>query len=208
MIDLLIADDHDVVIAGIKNMLEGAEDITIKKVVKDGQAVIDALAESHYDVVLLDIDMPIKDGIEVVRELGAKTHPSRIIMLSMHDKIVMIETLLDLGVKGYLRKTAPKEVLIDSIRGVMRGEVVLESELSQRLLARMRSEDNSSVRITPRERLVLELLAKGLSSQEVSDEMSVSIHTTNGYRKSLLSKTGCTNVIELLNWAREHEYIP
>lgn len=206
MIKVVIADDHQMIIDGIRSLLSG-EDIEVVGEAADGQALLDLLTRTSADVVLLDINMPVLGGLEVTEVLKSKYPDLKILVLTMYNKPEFIRQLIGMGVNGYLLKNTGKDDLLTGIRKVQGGENFFSAAVSDTLISSMRTNMSANEpQLTKREKEVLRLIAKGLSTIEIAEQLFVSTHTVDTHRKNLLGKLGLKNTAGLVRYAFENGY--
>lgn len=200
-IKIAITDDHPLVIAGIQFLLSSEDDLQIVNSYANGDELMNGLATSRPDVLLLDIQMPGKTGDEIA-ELVLRQYPGiKIIALTNQDNIYYIKTMLRKGVLGYVLKTAPEEVLHQAIRTVYSGDIFLDPSLRNRFDADEPSNKRATSLVpvlTRREKEVLQLLTRNLTSQQIADELNISRKTVESHRQSLLIKLDVKNVAALI----------
>jgi len=207
MIKVVIADDHSLFSEGVDSILSHENTIQIVKQLSDGQQLISYLEENDCDVVLLDINMPHVDGIQCA-EWIVKHKPSvKIIMLTMFNKMMMVDTLVSIGVHGYVLKNVSKNDLIDAIQKVHAGKKYYSPEVTEKLIENSRQKENKTFALTKREKEVLTHISEGLKTSEIADKLFLSKHTIDTHRKNLLSKAGVKNAVDLVNWGRDNEFI-
>lgn len=199
-IRILVADDHALLRQGIKNILELEEDLIVIGEVADGEDAVKQTLQLTPDIVLLDINMPKLNGMEVTRRLSAAKSPSKVIILTMHDDESYVLEVVKAGAVGYLLKDVEPGMLVKAIRTVYLGESFIYPTLAKRLFAELnkqdakRSEINKYAEFTKEERLtyreveVLQLICQGMSNQEIAQklflsEKTVKNHLTNIFRK-------------------------
>lgn len=191
----MIADDHVLVREGLKQLLELETDIDVIAQAGDGKEAVEQALEYTPDVVLLDINMPRMNGIEVLRrfkDLGVK---SKVIMLTIHeDKEYLFETM-KIGANGYVLKDSDSDSLIKAIKGVNNGETYIQPSISSLLVEDMDRKDNESNKellkiksLTKREYEVLTLIAEGLSNRSIADKLYISEKTVKNHVSSILKK--------------------
>lgn len=194
-INVMIADDHVLVREGLKQLLELETDIDVIAQAGDGKEAVQQALEYTPDVVLLDINMPRMNGIEVLRrfkDLGVK---SKVIMLTIHeDKEYLFETM-KIGANGYVLKDSDSDSLIKAIKGVNNGETYIQPSISSLLVEDMDRKDNESNKellkiksLTKREYEVLTLIAEGLSNRSIADKLYISEKTVKNHVSSILKK--------------------
>ncbi|MEM6630933.1 MAG: response regulator transcription factor [Bacteroidota bacterium] len=208
MIHILIAEDHQVLVDGIRSMLQDQPDMLIVGEAVSGPEVFDVLRYQKVDVILLDLELPGMSGEEVCKELPHSYPGVRPLILTMHQEQERIATLLDLGAKGYLFKNTDKEELLAGIRTVMEGEIFLAKSVSETLMNEPESTENSYLpKITRRERQVLALIVEGLTNSEIADQLHISIKTVDSHRTNLLEKLRARNTASLVRIALEQDLI-
>ena len=211
MINLLIADDHQLLIDGIKTTLAGVEDINIVAAVYNGYQVLEQLDSGiHVDVILMDINMPKLDGLSATKLVHKKYPGVRIIALSQYDEKRFVKQMVKNGAWGYLLKDAGKDILVTAIRTVHGGENYFCERLSLRLINQeLKMEDTKSLfpKLTDREIEILRLIGRELSSQEIADKLFISFHTVESHRANLMSKAGVKNTAGLIRWATENDFL-
>ena len=207
MIKIAIADDHSLFVEGVSSMLQNEENIEIVGTASNGKEALNLIHSNTVDVLLLDINMPELDGADAARKILQEYPDTRIIVVTMYDKTVMIQKLIEIGVHGYLLKNASKQEIVMAINAVAGGEEYFSAEVMKKIITRMRKEESKTIEITKREKQVLELVAEGLTTAEISEKLFISTNTVDSHRKNILSKTGCKNATQLINWARENELI-
>lgn len=211
MINLLIADDHQLLIDGIKTTIAGIEDITVVAEVYNGYQVLEKLESGlHVDVIFMDINMPKLDGLICTKMVHKKFPDVKIIALSQYDEKRFVKQMVKNGASGYLLKDASKDVLETAIRTVNGGQNYFCDRLSLRLINQeLKMEDTKSLfpKLTDREVEILRLIGKELSSQEIADKLFISFHTVESHRANLMSKAGVKNTAGLIRWATENDFL-
>ncbi|MCO5248723.1 MAG: response regulator transcription factor [Chitinophagales bacterium] len=211
-IKLFIVDDHPIFIDGIVNLLKDINDFDIIGTANNGQEFLDAIKKNQPDVVLMDINMPVMDGIEATKELR-NTYPDiKVIALTMFNDIRFIKELLEIGAKGYILKNTSQEDLIKAIHTVVEGKPFLDSEVQAKVISSIsgdsdedeiddKNTDELVKNITGREMEILQLIALGLTSQDISEKLFISKNTVETHRKNLLAKLNVKNTASLLKFA-------
>jgi two-component system response regulator NreC len=207
-IRILIADDHSLIRAGLRALLEDVPDLQIVGEAEDGLAVLQLAAELHPDVALMDISMASLNGIETTRQLREISPQTRVLALTVHEDEGMLREMIRAGAFGYIIKRAAESDLIQAIRVISQGNMYVHPELTSALLkdlsphAATRKTVNET--LTPREIDVLLLLARGYTNRQIAQEMNLSRRTIEGYRSSLVGKLGFSSRVELMNYVEEH----
>jgi DNA-binding NarL/FixJ family response regulator len=210
IITLIIADDHELVRDGITTLINTFKDIKIVAEASNGEQLIQ-LAEKHLpDVILMDIQMPILDGIEATRIISKKFPGIGIIALSMMENVYKISDMIAAGASGYLLKDASKSEVIEGIRAVHDHKTYYCKGASQMIAAALASQTLHSgnsikqLRFTPREKEISNLICEGFSTQEISKKLHLGTRTIEGYRTRLLQKTGSHNTAGLVFYIMQH----
>lgn len=204
MIKLLIADDHKVLLDGFLSIFEKVENIQVMGTANNGQQVLDFLKDQEVDIVLMDINMPVLNGVETCKKITKKFAAVKVIALSMYRQVSYIKRMKQNGAQGYLLKDDSSDTMIEAIQKVHEGEEYYSSQLKDILLNSVFQEKASkSTNVTKREKEVLEHIAKGLTNAEIGSKLFLSEHTIISHRKNLLSKFNAKNTADLVRIAME-----
>ena len=211
MINVLIADDHQLLIDGIKATLAGIGDISIVAEVNNGYQVLEQLEKGlKVDVILMDINMPKLDGLSCTKMVRKKYPGAKIIALSQYDEKRFVKQMMKNGAMGYLLKDSDKDTLLTAIRTVNEGKPYFCERLSMRLInLELKMDDTKSLfpNLTERELEILRLIGKELSSQEIAEKLFISFHTVESHRANLMNKAGVKNTAGLIRWATENDFL-
>jgi len=201
-IKVLLVDDHQIVIDGIKSLLENTDDIQVVATANNGNEAISTLKLLTVDVILMDIDMPGINGIDATRQIHEKYKSIKIIMLTMHSESAMIKNLIEIGAHGYLLKNSSKEELVDAIYKVAKGAKYFSSEVTMSMLNPEKSKTSEiQIDFTQREIEIIHLLADGLTNKEIGDKLFISHRTVDTHRTNIMKKVGVNNVAGLISFA-------
>ncbi len=209
-INIMIADDHELFIEGMKTMLEPQSALEIKATANDGEEVLRKLKSYYIDILLLDIQMPKMNGIETARQIQLKHPETKIIVLSMHNEKAFIEKMYQYGVSGYLLKNCNKLELLNAINVVHSGNKYFSTETTLVLLGNKKAEKVSGIiedHLSAREKEILTLIAREENNSEIAEYLHISIHTVNTHRKNLLLKLGVKNTAGLVAYAIRNNMI-
>ena len=210
MIHILIADDHQMFIDGIRSLLEDSRDIVVVGEARTGIEVLERCGEKQVDIVIMDINMPEMEGIQATREL-LKRHPSvKILGLSMYNDREYISDILKAGAMGYILKNTGKESLLNAIATLQAGNNYLGDEVSKTLLNSFMKHPQtppSMEKLSGREIEVLECIATGRTTHEIAEQLFISKNTVETHRKNLLYKLKARNTAELVNNAYKQRLI-
>lgn len=212
---IVLADDHSLVRDGIKSLLEDEADLLVVGEASNGAEAIEMVMLLEPDLVIMDIRMPRTDGIAAVRALGAKGNPTPCLMLSMHDSEEYVLQSINAGAHGYLLKDASRDEFLKAIRTVMTGEKYFSGDLSNILIKQIVSGGSvpapststapaaAAANITRRQREILQLIPKGMTNQEIAEELGLSRRTVETHRYKMMETLGVNNKSDLLQKGRE-----
>jgi DNA-binding NarL/FixJ family response regulator len=214
-IRVLLADDQTLVRTGFQLILESEPDITVVAQAADGQQAVDAVRAHGPDLVLMDIQMPVLDGLEATRRILDQPYPkTRVLMLTTFERDDYIFHALRVGASGFLLKTAPAEELITAVRVVAQGEALLSPSVTRRVIAEFAHHPNPTTTpppgldtLTAREMEVLKLVARGLSNAEIATQLVVSETTVKTHVGRVLMKLGLRDRVQAVVLAYEHGLI-
>lgn len=202
MISVLIAEDHGVVRAGLRQLLSTAEDIEVVGEAADGRQAVELAAQHAPDVILMDLSMPVMDGRQATERILARGDGARIVILTSFSDRAQILAALDAGAVGYLLKDAEPEDLIAGVRAAARGESPLAPRAAHALVA-ARHEQRGEERLTPREREVLDLMADGLANKVIAQRLSIAEKTVKAHVTRIFQAIGVTDRTQAALWARD-----
>ena len=207
-IQILIADDHGVLRAGLRTLLNAEPNLEVVGEASDGDTVLRLASELRPDIVLLDISMPGPGGIEVTRQLKESLPELRVLILTAHEDESMLREAVQAGAAGYIIKRAVESELINAILSVSRGDLYVHPAMTRALLKETSlfpSMPEPSVEsLTPREIEVLRLIAKGYTNGQIAKELSLSVRTVESHRANLMGKLELRSRVELVRYAMEH----
>lgn len=205
MIRIAIADDHQMFIDGIKSLLKGNKNIQVVTEANNGEALLQQIANTPLNLILMDVNMPVMDGIETTKKVKELFPDIKVIMLTMFGTRDYIEKLLRAGANGYILKNTGKEELTTAIEKVMQGESYFSKEVTERIMEGLQGKKTETnpmmVELTEREKDVLRLIAQELTSHEIADKLFISFHTVETHRKNLISKLQVKNIAGLVKYA-------
>jgi DNA-binding NarL/FixJ family response regulator len=206
MIKVLIVDDHNLVIEGILSLLKSDQEIEIIGSVLDGKTCIEFLEKFATDVLLLDINLPDINGLDLCKQLKNKKHNLKIIALSTYNQSTFINKMLANGADGYLLKNVGKAELSVAIKKVYAGETVLSEEVSK-IIKISKTKLEAIPILTKRETEVLKLISEGWTNQQIGEKLFISIDTVDSHRKNLHTKLSVNNTALLVRFALENGMI-
>ncbi|MBI3142391.1 MAG: response regulator transcription factor [Bacteroidetes bacterium] len=207
MVRLALADDHQLVLDGLKSLIHEVPDFELVSDVTNGRDLCLVADNFKLDVVLVDIDMPIMNGMQAT-EIIKKKHPEvKVLVLTMHNEKGIIQKVLEVGADGYLLKNTNQHELIEAIRKVVRGEKYFSPEVTMSLASMT---DGSKIKLqnfeidtslTEREIEILKMIAQGYSNKEIGDKLFISHRTVDTHRTNLMRKLDAKNIAALIRYA-------
>lgn len=192
-IRVALADDHPVVLAGIKAMLQAAPEIELVGEAGDGAAALRLVRAERPDVAVLDVSMPEMNGVDLARRIAAELPGVRVITLTVHEDRAYVQQLLDAGAKGYLLKRSAAEDLVRAVRAVAEGGLYLDPAVAGKALAEAAATERASAAessLSPREADVLRFTAQGYSNKEIAHRLDVGVKTVETYKARAADKLG------------------
>lgn len=206
MIHIVIADDHQIVIDGLKALLAQESDLKITGQALHGAALLEAVAQTGPDLVLLDIGMPVMDGITASRTLK-KTHPAlKILVLTTYADPKNIQEMLKTGVDGYLLKDSGKARFVEAIHAIMQGGKYFDPRVTEVIMNSLQPPKKGSATLTPlspREKEIVRLIATGKSTAEMAEQLHLSLLTIETHRKNIYTKLGMNKIASLVRYAMD-----
>jgi len=209
MIRVLIVDDHPVVRQGLKQILEKEPDIVVTREAGDGQQAIDFAGKGECDVVLLDLEMPGKNGLDVLKVLRKDRPKLPVLILSVHPEEQFAARILSAGASGYLTKESAPEELVKAVRRASEGRKYITATLSEYLASELgvTHPDTPHTLLSDREFQVLQMIASGRTVSEIAEEMCLSVKTISTYRARILEKMNMATNAELMRYAMVHRLV-
>lgn len=200
-INVLLTDDHQIIIDGLKSLLKNQEEINVAAKANNGREALRILDLISIDVLLMDIDMPVMNGIDTLKEIRRQSSKVKVIILSMHNEAGMIKSLIELGANGYLLKSCSQDELIDAIKKVAAGQSYFSSDVTLALLKPSANQGQPNDLLTERETEILKLIASGFSNKEIGDQLFISHRTVDTHRTNLMKKLDVNNIAGLISYA-------
>jgi len=204
-IRVLLVDDHQLILDGLKSLLKNTDNLVVAGEANNGREALRLLDILNVDVILMDIDMPVMNGIDALKEIKRTKPQSKVIILSMHNESGMIRNLLGLGADGYLLKSTSQDELIRAISKVAQGDKYFSADVTLSLLNPAQSNSQNSKPqteiLTIREEEILKLIAEGFSNKEIGDKLFISHRTVDTHRTNLMKKLNTSNIAGLISFA-------
>lgn len=210
-----LADDHQILIDGIRTLLNTIPEFEVVGYSLTGTTIFQDVTENKSDILILDINMPEKDGLEVIKEFAEKGFSCKIIILSSYDDLRIIKEVMKLGSSGYLTKKCAGENIVEAIQCVSRGEEYFCKAVREKIFNTVTKDNtkliknNSTVQtmLTDRELEIITLIALEYSGKEISDQLFISMNTVETHRKNIMKKLDAKNSISLVKYAIKNKLI-
>jgi DNA-binding NarL/FixJ family response regulator len=210
-----LADDHQIIIHGIQTLLNTVPNFEVVGFSLDGTTIFDDVTKNHADILVLDISMPKKDGIEVVKEFAEKGFPCKVIILSSYDDLKLIKEIMSLGVSGYLTKQCAGQNIIEAVQAVSNGEEYFCESIREKIFNSV-TKNNPKLNtykpivnplLTEREIEIIILIALEYSGKDISEQLFISTNTVETHRKNIMKKLKAKNTIGIVKYAMNNHLI-
>lgn len=205
---VLVVDDHAVVRQGLVQLLEASDGIAVVGQAADGAEAVRLVAQHRPDVVLMDLQMPVMDGVSATREILAGRHGTQVLVLTSYSDAERIVDALDAGAVGYMLKDAEPDDLVAAVRAVAQGESPLHPRVARQLLTARARTPAPGEALTAREREVLALVREGLANKQIARRLGISERTVKAHLTSVFSTIGVTDRTAAAVWAERHDVKP
>ena len=213
-VKLLLADDHEIVRKGLRSVLEAQRDCEIVGEAADGRQAVAMAKELGPDIAILDISMPLLNGLEATRQILKMRPQTKVLILTVHESDPLIREVLDAGARGYILKTDAGRDLVTAVESLRRNKTFFTSRVAQMILDGFLKGDSHDaesgrgrIRLTPRQREIVQLLAEGKSSKEVAVALDLSVKTAETHRANIMRKLDCHSVSEVVRYAIRNKII-
>lgn len=211
-IRILLADDHTILREGIRSLIESEPDMSVIGEANDGHTAVKLASQLKPDIILMDLAMPLLNGLEATRQIKKQNPQAKILILTMHENEEYIRQVLVAGAMGYILKDAAARELLGAIRSVFKGEVVLSPAITRLVVSDyLRWGDISPTEpsdgLTDREREILQLIAEGYTNKQIAQILSISIKTVQAHRLNLMKKLDLHDRGELIKYAIQKKII-
>jgi DNA-binding NarL/FixJ family response regulator len=206
---ILIADDHEVVRSGLRAILEAHEGWEVVAEACDGKEAIAKAVETQPDVAIIDYSLPMMNGVEATRQIRARVPAAEVLIFTMHDTDVLIGELLEAGARAYLLKSDAKQYLIAAVESLADHKPFFTGKISEQLLDAFLSKHRAKTDapLSPRERIVVQLIAEGRSNKEMSEILNLSIKTIETHRAAAMRKLNVTSTAAIVRYAIRNKLV-
>jgi DNA-binding NarL/FixJ family response regulator len=209
---ILVADDHELVRRGVRGLLQAHRGWKVVTQAANGREAVEQSKKLRPDLAILDIAMPILDGVEATRQLREASPDTRVLILTLHDSEQMVRRVLEAGARGYVLKSDVATHLLKAVMAVSRGQIFLTPKVSEIVLKGflgteeiVKPDGSSRLRPTPREVQIIRLVAEGKASKEIAAVLGIAVRTVETHRAHIMSKLALRSVAELVRYAfRNH----
>lgn len=212
MIRILIVDDHAILRAGLKHLLSEDADLVVAGEASNGQEALAKVRAESWDVMVLDMTMPGKSGIELIKQIKQLAPKLPILILSMHKEDVYAVRALKAGAAGYLCKDNAEEQLVPALRKVATGGLYITAAVAEKLAINMLHGDTQDAlphtRLSDREYQIFQLIAGGEGVTEIAQKLNLSVKTVSTHKTHVMEKMGCANLTDLVRYAIRHDLLP
>ena len=199
---IVLVDDHSVVRAGFRLLLESTGEIQVIAELDSGEAINQQAGQLMMDVIVMDLSMAGMGGIEAIRRIRAKGIKSKILVFTMHDNVVFAEQAMDAGANGYITKNNAANVLVDAVKSVAAGGTYIDPKIANELTMQQNPGGSSVLgKLSRREFQIFCKFAEGKNAQEIADDLSLSVKTVANYQTQLKEKLGINSTAELIKLA-------
>lgn len=210
---VLVADDHEVVLEGVRALIERQPDLEVCGLAANGREAVELAQKTKPDVVVLDMSMPELDGLDVIRLLKKTLPDTEVVVFSAHSSEEMVEEVFDAGAKSYIEKSEASQDLVTAIRSLAEHKPFFSTQTSEILFAKFLvpkarlQQSRMELRLTAREREIVRLLAQSSSNKEVATALGISVRTVETHRATLMRKLAVRSVAGLVRYAIRHHII-
>ncbi len=213
-IRLLVADDHEVIRRGVRSLLGTQPGWEVSGEAATGREAVEKAKQLKPDLVVLDITMPELDGLEATRQILEAVPKTKVLILTMHESEQVMSEVLKAGALGYVLKSDAADNLVPAVKALIHGKPFFTSSVSKMMLkgylkhsTRSTEDSSSEKQLSPRERLIVQLLVEGKKNKEIATALSISIRTAESHRANIMRKLGLHSIVELVRYAINNKMI-
>jgi DNA-binding NarL/FixJ family response regulator len=201
MTRILIADDHDVVRRGLRDLLREHDGWEVVAEASDGKEAISAALQTKPDVAILDYGLPLLNGIEVTRQIRARVPNTEVLIFTMHDSEILLQQVLQAGARGFLLKSDADDFLIAAVHALSQRKPFFTGKVSEKLLQSFLVKTDPVAVLSPREQSVVQMIAEGKTNREMASVLSLSAKTIESHRASAMRKLNLATTADLIRYA-------
>lgn len=207
-LQILIVDDHQILLDGIEAMLQGVGDFKVIGKCSDGNTALNFLNENPVDILLTDLYMPKMTGMELTQKVKKRFPNVKVLALSVSYDVSIVHDLIDAGISGFIIKTIGRDELIEAIKTISQGNIYFSREVSNEILRSLSNRSEEEVyHLTEREIEIVKLIAQEFSNAEIANKLCISERTVETHRKNIYRKTNTKTIVGLIKYAVEHKLI-
>lgn len=207
-LQILIVDDHQILLDGIEAMLHGVGDFKVIGKCSDGNTALSFINENHVDILLTDLYMPKMTGMELTQKVKKRFPNVKVLALSVSYDVSIVHDLIDAGISGFIIKTIGRDELIEAIKTIAQGNIYFSREVSNEILRSLSNRTEEEVyHLTEREIEIVKLIAQEFSNAEIANKLCISERTVETHRKNIYRKTNTKTIVGLIKYAVEHKLI-
>lgn len=213
-IRLLVADDHEVIRRGVRSLLGTQPGWEVSGEAATGREAVEKAKQLKPDLVVLDITMPELDGLEATRQILEAVPKTKVLILTMHESEQVMSEVLEAGALGYVLKSDAADNLVPAVKALIHGKPFFTSSVSKMMLkgylkhsTRSTEDSSSEKQLSPRERLIVQLLVEGKKNKEIATALSISIRTAESHRANIMRKLGLHSIVDLVRYAINNKMI-
>lgn len=207
-LQILIVDDHQILLDGIEAMLHGVGDFQVIGKCSDGNTALNFLDENTVDILLTDLYMPKMTGMELTQKVKKRFPNVKVLALSVSYDVSIVHDLIDAGISGFIIKTIGRDELIEAIKTIAQGNIYFSREVSNEILRSLSNRGEEEVyHLTEREIEIVKLIAQEFSNAEIANKLCISERTVETHRKNIYRKTNTKTIVGLIKYAVEHKLI-
>jgi DNA-binding NarL/FixJ family response regulator len=211
MSKILIVDDHQLVLDGLRLIIESQADLQLVGEAHNGQEAIDFIKENEVDIILMDLNMPVLNGIEASKKIVSIHPESKILILSMLSDTKLVKKLVKEGIKGYMLKNSGQDEIVDAIRRIRKGSTYFDPHIVELMMSGQSKTKVKNEGIHPslsrREKEILQLIINEHTSAEIAEKLFISLGTVESHRRNMISKLGVRNTAGLVRAAYEYDIL-
>jgi len=207
LIRVLLVDDHSIILDGLESILSSSLEYNVIGRASNGIEAVNFVKKIQTDIVLMDIEMPEKNGIEATREIKRKFPQIKVLAITMYNDSAFIKEMLDAGAEGYILKNSGRDELLKAMERILKGEKYVSQPILETIFKRSQSEstffsaDKQQINLTQRELQLIKMICNGFTNKEIGDKLSISSRTVETHRSNLMRKINVTNVSGIIQFS-------